>query len=156
RVRDNTHGRTFSSTERTMRPEGAMKRARGVCLCLAVLLLAGQGGEAQDKDKPKKAPTKEPQFKGKPLSHWTKALKGKDVLARVEALNVLAQAGAEAKPAVPALIGVFRDADAPYLHPLAAVALARVGAPAVPDLQTALKDKVGLVRGGAALALSLM
>src|SRR5262249_4310767 len=112
-----------SLSGRGMRPEGGLKGGRRGGVGLAGLLLAGQGGGAQDKDKPKKAPAKEPQFKGKPLSHWTKALKGKDVLARVEALNVLSQAGPEAKAAVPALLGVFRDTDAPYLHPLAAVAL---------------------------------
>src|SRR5206468_1542583 len=68
----------------------------------------------------------------------------------------LVQAGPEAKGAVPALIGVFRDAEATFLHPLAAVALARIGPVAVPELKGGLKDRAALVRSGSALALSLM
>jgi HEAT repeat protein len=100
----------------------------------------------------------EPVYRGKPLSQWIKALQDKDPLAKLEALNVLGQAGPPARAAVPALIGVFRDKDATFLflHPLAAVALARIGPTAVPALEEALKDPASLVRGGAALALGMM
>jgi HEAT repeat protein len=130
-----------------------MRRGVGVCLCLGFVLAgghfaAGQGGKG------KKAG--EPVYRGKALGEWIKALKGKDLLPRVEALNVLVQAGPEARAAVPALIGVFRDSDATFLHPLAAVALARVGPGALPELKKGLKDKTALVRSGSALALSLM
>src|SRR5262249_32588822 len=124
-----------------------MYRCPVPCLALAIFLTGPIGGASAKADE-------EPVYRGKPLSQWIKALQDKDPLAKLEALNVLGQAASPAKAAVPALIGGFRDRAAPFLslHPWAAVALARIGPPAVPALTEALKDPVPLGRSGAALA----
>ena len=58
------------------------------------------------------------------LAVWIDALESsKDPVRRFEAIHALTEAGPEARKAVPALIGTFRDEDATFLHPLAAVAL---------------------------------
>ena len=54
------------------------------------------------------------------------------------------------------LLGVFRDTGATFLHPLAAIALSRIGAEALPELRKGLGDKTALVRSGSALALGWM
>jgi HEAT repeat protein len=130
-----------------------MRKGLGACLALAVLL-AGHGVTSAQKDK--KPPAKEPQFRGKTVKEWVKALQGKDLTERVRALNALGEAGPEAKAAVPALIGMFRDKTVPFLHPIVAVRLAGIGPAAVPELSKALKDKLLLVRSGSALALSML
>src|SRR5438128_773645 len=106
----------------------SLGQARGVMskvtrACLVLLLAGGAALEAQEK----KGPAKDPVFRGKALSVWIKALEGKALAGRIEALNALREAGADAKPAVPALIGVFRDSDVVFIHPLAASTLARIG-----------------------------
>ncbi len=126
---------------------------RTAILVLLVILSATGAAQAQ---RPKKAAAKVPVVAGKTVADWAKALEGKELVQRVGAINALIQAGPEARTAVPALIGTFRDNDATFLHPLAAVALARVGPDAVPALQKALGDKTETVRGGAALALGLI
>jgi HEAT repeat protein len=99
----------------------------------------------------------EPSLAGKPVAEWVKALQGKELPPRLEALGTLARlAGPASKSATPALIEVFRDGDAPFLHPLAGVALSRIGAGALPELKKALTDRDASVRAGAVLAMSLM
>jgi HEAT repeat protein len=79
-------------------------------------------------------------IQGKPLGYWVEQLKEDHVLAREESLEVLAQAGAAAKPALPAVRALLKD------QPLtvrfrAAVAVWKIGgdpAPAVPVLTDAL------------------
>ncbi len=93
---------------------------------------------------------------GQSVGQWIKELGGKELLPRLQAINALNQAGPEARCAVPALIGVFRDKDSTFLHPLAGVALSRIGADAVAPLEKALKDDSYTVRGGAALVLGLI
>jgi HEAT repeat protein len=122
-------------------------------LCLAVLLTGGTGELSAQKKKP--AP-RDVQVRGKTVKEWIKALQAKELFKRVEAVNALREAGPDAKPAVKALLAVFLDRDATLLHPLAALALAAIGADVVPDLVTALSDKSPLVRGGATMALGLL
>jgi HEAT repeat protein len=127
-----------------------MRTAAMVGLCL-VLVMASASARGQSDKK-----GKDVVVAGKSVSEWIKALASREALPRVQAINVLIQAGPEARQAVPALIGVFRDKDATFLHPLAAVALSRVGSDAVTPLEKALKDDNYTVRGGAALALGLI
>jgi HEAT repeat protein len=116
-------------------------------LCVGCALVSGVG----------RARAQQPTYQGKPLSQWIDALKGKDLLARVRALNVLlAEAGPEARPAVPALIGVFERKDESFLHPVAAVALSKIGPVAVLELRDGLRHKDKFVRSGSALALGMM
>ncbi len=127
-----------------------MRTAAIVGLCL-VLVLASASARGQDDKK-----GKDVVVSGKSVGEWIKTLAAKEALPRVQGINALIQAGPEARRAVPALIGIFRDKDATFLHPLAAVALARVGGDAVTPLEKALKDDSYTVRGGAALALGLI
>jgi HEAT repeat protein len=122
-------------------------------LVLVVTMAVATPSPAQ---RPKKAAAREAVVSGKTISAWIKDLQGKAVLGRVGAINALIQAGPEARTAVAALVGTFRDRDATFLHPLAAVALARIGPDAVPSLEKALGDDAETVRGGAALALGLI
>ena len=125
---------------------------RAAVLVLAVAVAATSPSGAQ---RPKKA-AREPLVSGKTVGAWVKDLQGKAILARVGAINALIQAGPEARQAIPALVATFRDQEATFLHPLAAVALARIGPDAVPALQKALRDDGETVRGGSALALGLI
>src|SRR5262249_18834260 len=109
--------------------EGTMRRAVGLVLAAAILG-TGQPGLAQKGKK-----TKEPTVGGKRLGEWVKILQGKDAAAKYRAIAALSEGGKELKPAVPALIGVFRDSGATFLHPLAAIALSRIGSEAVADLR---------------------
>src|SRR5262245_16994831 len=102
---------------------------------LAVLVLAAGSASGQ------RTKAKEAVVAGESVSAWVKTLEGKEVLPRVQAINALMQAGPEARQATAALIGTFRDRDATFLHPLALVALSRIGADAVAPLQKALKDE---------------
>src|SRR5438270_3187493 len=106
-----------------------MNRWPSVRLCLALALVGGPAGVAVGLDgEPPARQGKGPVYRGQPLGHWIKGLKGKDLGARLEAVRVLsAQAGPEAKAAVPALVAVVTDPDAVFLHAFAAHALARVG-----------------------------
>lgn len=127
---------------------------RAVLLVLVVVVAVASPSSGQRAKK--KAPPREAVVSGKRVGAWVKALEGKAVLTRVQAINALIQAGPEARPAVPALLATFRDRDAAFLHPLAAVCLARIGPDAVPHLEKALGDEVESVRGGSALALGLI
>src|SRR5262245_20666461 len=123
-----------------------MRRTLGL---IVVLGLAAGAAQAQKKDR-------EPTVNGKTVAAWIKILEGKEGLPRLQAINALSQAGPEARKAAPALVGTFRDKDATFLHPLAAVALARIGPDALKELQKGLEDKADAVKGGSALALGLM
>ena len=115
-----------------------------------VLLGPPVGGQAK---KDKKA---DPLVDGVRISEWTKSLAGKDLLPRIRAVNALMRAGPEARSAAPALIELFRDGEATFLHPLAAVTLSRMGEDAVPALQKALEDRAVGVKSNAALTLGLI
>ena len=119
-----------------------------VCVLTATILLVGSAA-AQSK----KA---EPVVEGKAVGAWAKALAGKELLPRIRAVNALMKAGPEARAAAPALIELFRDGDASFLHPLAAVTLSRMGGEAVPALQKALDDRAAAVKSNAALTLGLI
>jgi HEAT repeat protein len=132
-------------------------RTGGLILALVVALVGGTPGLAFQKDDKGKDKAKDPIVRGKPLSAWIESLKGKDLLPRIEAIRALeAGGGPETLPAAPALIGIFRDSSATFIHPLAAVALARIGPEVIPQLTAALEDKALLVRSGSVLALTLL
>src|SRR4051812_12203724 len=82
----------------------------------------------------KKGKAADPVVQGKPVSEWVTLLSGGELLPRIQAVNALMQAGPAARGAAPALIDLFRDDKATFLHPLAAVTLSRMGADAVPAL----------------------
>ena len=117
---------------------------------VSISLIALLGSAAAQ---PKKT---EPVVEGKAIGAWAKALAGKELLPRIRAVNALMKAGPEARAAAPALIELFRDGDASFLHPLAAVTLSRMGGEAVPALQTALDDRAAAVKSNAALTLGLI
>src|SRR3954470_20544750 len=135
-----------SSESGGVRRRAAMRRTLGL---IVVLALTAGAAQAQKKDR-------EPTVNGKTVAAWVKVLEGKEALPRLQAINSLSQAGPEARKAAPVLLGVFRDKDATFLHPLAAVALARIGPDALPQLQKGLEDKADAVKGGSALALGMM
>ena len=118
-----------------------------VSICLIGILAGSSAAQ------PKKA---EPVVEGKTVGAWAKALAGKELLPRIRAVNALMKAGPEARAAAPALIELFRDGDATFLHPLAAVTLSRMGGEAVPALQKALDDRAAAVKSNAALTLGLI
>src|SRR5262245_41503044 len=124
----------------------AMAGLLAAMLCLAAPpRAAGQKGKA-----------KEPAVQGKAISAWVKELEGKDLLGRVRAINALMVAGPEARRAAPVLIAIFGEKDATLLHPLAVLALSRMGPEAVPELQKGLESKVTGVRSGSAMTLGLI
>ena len=53
----------------------------------------------------------EPSYEGKSIDEWVKDLKSNDARVRGEAAAMLGRIGAPAKPAIPALIETFKDAD---------------------------------------------
>src|SRR5262245_31664132 len=56
-------------------------------------------------------PGKEPVIDDRPLSAWVEALKSEDLRECDLAQRVLQQLGAEAKPALPALVKLLKDSD---------------------------------------------
>lgn len=128
--------------------------ALGEVSLFLTLVLTGVSATAQDqKPKDKEAPL----FEGKPLAEWIKALKDKDVAVRFKALQVLGQAGPQAKEAVPPLLDMLRDKELGSLfEAVVPSTLAGIGPPAVPALGTALKDPQPIVRRVAAFALRLI
>src|SRR5262249_34849999 len=129
--------------------EDIMNRLTLGGLCLALVFAASGARAAQDKEPP--------QFEGKPLAEWIKALKDKDVTVRFKAVQVLTQAGPEARAAVRAVLAALSDKEVGGLFgALVPPALARIGPGAVPALGTALKDPEPIVRRAAAFALSLI
>jgi CubicO group peptidase (beta-lactamase class C family) len=81
-----------------------------------------------------------------------RALVDADPQRRKEAMATLGQLGPEAKEVAEALVLVLADEDI-YLRGGAAVALGRIGQPAVPPLIRALQDSNAEVRWSAAIAL---
>ena len=80
-------------------------------------------------------PSKEPSFRGRPLSEWVKQFQeSEDYGARVQASEALTAIGG---PAVPALDESLED---PELRFLASVALRKIGSPAVPEVVKTLDD----------------
>src|SRR5439155_27109601 len=80
-------------------------------------------------------------------------LKSKDENLRGHAATVLAAIGPPAKAAVPALAETLREKKTSTVPSNASRALGKIGAPAVPKLIEALKDKQAHVRELAASAL---
>jgi HEAT repeat protein len=146
----------FQGLSSGIRWEILMRKQAVIGLSLVLVLLAGPPAWGQRDKKAKEDKSKAVVVAGKNIQQWIKALEGKEALARVQAINALIQAGPEARLAVPALIAAFRDKDATFIHPLAAVALSRIGADAVPPLEKVLADDAYAVRSGAALALGLI
>lgn len=122
---------------------------RAVAMVAVIVVASGQAAVVAQKDKA----VKQVVVQGKTIREWTKQLADANVLDRVKAVNALMQAGPEARAAAPALLALYREKDATLLQPLAAVALARMGGDAVPELRKALDDKSPAVRAGAALTL---
>src|SRR5262249_17369881 len=83
-----------------------------------------------------------------------KALKDTYAGCRARAAAALGEVGPAAKDAAPDLVGLLTDLDA--VHTPAMQALAKLGAPAVPPLCKALKDKSAVRRARAARTLALM
>lgn len=103
-------------------------------------------------------PRAAPLYEGKPLRHWLGELQAKDVLARDEAIEVLADAGPVARQAVPALEELLR-AGPPDARRRAALALWRIDGrtgPAVAALAEELRAPGPLARGQALQALLQM
>jgi HEAT repeat protein len=117
---------------------------------LAILLLMPPTASAAEDAKPPRL------VQGRPISQWVASLRSKQLPLRAEAITALGEAGPAASVAVPALLSVFREKEASLLQPLAAMALARIGARAIPLLERALADESPETRAGAALALGLM
>jgi hypothetical protein len=93
---------------------------------------------------------------GRSINQWLTSLHSKRLPERVEAVVALREAGPSARVAMPALIGLFREKEASLLQPLTAMALARIGSRAIPQLERALADPSPEVRAGTAVALGLM
>jgi HEAT repeat protein len=121
---------------------------RAIVLSVILLLIGHEAVRAREKP--------ERIVSGKTITAWMKILQGKDLTLRVRAITALSEAGPQAQAALPALVRLFRDKEPTLLHPLAAMALARIGAKAVPRLEKALDDELPQVRAGAALALGLI
>jgi HEAT repeat protein len=102
-------------------------------------------------------PEDEVMIQGKPLGYWVERLKEDRVKDREESLDVLAQGGAAAKPALPAVRALLKD------QPLsvrfrAALAVWKIGgdAPAMPLLLDALAEPDSLLRLRAAETLAVL
>gem|GEM_PF-3888712 len=81
----------------------------------------------------------EPRYNGQPMSFWLDGLKDTDVRVRAGAAYALAEIGAPAKSAVPALKEALRDPES-RVRSAAIQALGSIGAPGVPALREALRD----------------
>lgn len=124
--------------------------SRGAQLFGAVFLLAlAAPAAAQER-------TPEPSFEGRSLAAWTAQLSDDAPMQRSRAAYVLAELGAAAAPAIPALRRALADEDAAVRY-AAIWALSEIGpdaAVALPDLRSrAEEDDVGDVRWIAAKAL---
>lgn len=102
-----------------------------------LLALAASRGEAQK--------AKEPSFDGRPLSSWIADLNALAPYTRNAAAYAIGGMGPSAKAAVPALVGVLKDQDAPATvkYPVC-VALREIGPDAkdaVPALTQTLDDR---------------
>lgn len=81
---------------------------------------------------------KEPEFQGRTLSSWVADLKGAAPYTRNAAAYAIGGMGADAKPAVPALIEALKDPEAAVRFPVC-VALREIG-PAAKDAIPALTE----------------
>ncbi|MEO8139074.1 MAG: HEAT repeat domain-containing protein [Gemmatimonadota bacterium] len=82
--------------------------------------------------------SKEPEFEGRTLSSWVADLKGAAPYTRNAAAYAIGGMGADAKPAVPALIEALKDPEATVRYPVC-VALREIG-PAAKDAVPALTE----------------
>ena len=100
----------------------------------------------------------EPEYRGKPLSHWQSKLKDKDGKVRVTAAEALGQTGLAARAAIPSLIELLSDKEWKVRHAAAEV-LEKMGPEAkaaIPALTELLRDEKRIVRVAAAEALAKM
>jgi HEAT repeat protein len=91
------------------------------------------------------------------VAELAQKLKDKDSDTRRDAARALAEMGAEAKPAVPALVAALKDSDL-YVRRFAAQALGEIGPAAeagVPNLTAILKDSKEKKEAQEAAALAL-
>jgi HEAT repeat protein len=96
-----------------------------------------------------------PPYEGRSVAELEKMLADPNQAVRVQGAHGLSLHGAEARPAVPALMKALQSSDA-LLRMQAALALEKIGPDArdaVPDLIAALDDSEWSVRRQAALAL---
>lgn len=125
----------------------------GLCALLCILALSSPGKTQPAKSAKGTEPT---MVQGRAVPDWIKDLQAKELLPRIRALNALMQAGPQARAAAPALLSLFAEPDASFLHPLAGVALSRIGSDAIPELLKALDDPRSGVPAGAAWTLGLL
>lgn len=110
---------------------------RTLSISLLALALITVRVEAQGKKH------KEPEFEGRSLSSWIGDLKGLAPQTRNAAAYAISGMGADAKPAVPALIEALKDPEAAVRFPVC-IALREIGPAAkeaVPALTEALDDR---------------
>ncbi len=110
---------------------------RTLLTTLLVLGLVTVRAEAQGKK------AREPQFQGRSLSSWVADLKGAAPYTRNAAAYAIGGMGADARPAVPALIAALKDPEATVRFPVC-IALREIGPAAkdaVPALTEALDDR---------------
>jgi hypothetical protein len=121
------------------------------CVVCAIVTLGVLGvGSAYGADQ------NEPQIGGKTVSQWIKVLKsGRTPTARGQAAQMLGSLGPKAKAAVPDLIEALKK-DHGQVSYYATSALSQIGAPAVPALKKAVKDKDPSLRAAAATVLAHM
>src|SRR5688572_3396013 len=114
-----------------------MARSFFVAVAAALLVAGAPAARAADAD--------DVVVKGRPVSQWIAQLSERDAKARIAAAEALCEAGAAAKPAIPALVKALRDDD-DAVKERARTALGGIGAPAVPALTEALGDGAPPVR----------
>jgi HEAT repeat protein len=110
---------------------------RTLTATLLALTLVAAHAEAQAKRH------KEPEFQGRSLSSWVADLKGAAPYTRNKAAYAIGGMGADAKPAVPALIEALKDPEPTVRFPVC-IALREIGPEAkeaVPALTAALDDR---------------
>src|SRR5258708_36151455 len=102
-------------------------------------------------------PPKNPERKdvANEVRHWIEDLKSSERAIRQEAETSLQSLGPKSEQAIPPLIDALTDPNS-VVQPVVKAALARIGAPAIPSLITALESDFPTVRNGAAEALGEM
>ncbi len=113
---------------------------RTIIASLLALALFAVRAEAQGK---KGKGDKEPEFQGRSLSSWVADLKGLAPYTRNRAAYAIGGMGADARPAVPALIEALKDPEAAVRYPVC-IALREIGPAAkeaVPALTETLDDR---------------
>ena len=110
---------------------------RPLCTSLLLLTLLAGRAEAQGRH------AKEPKFQDRTLSSWVADLKAAAPYTRNAAAYALGGMGADAAPAVPALIAALKDPEPAVRFPVC-IALREIGPgakAAVPALTEALDDR---------------